>query len=210
MSRTTTGDALSLHIDKAQERALYRTLRSAPRRIPIAVARAVNRTAKPTGIKLVADAVGKVLTLKKTSIKSRIKQTRRATPNDTSTEIAIRSPRRPLVTSFTGTRRVKGGVLWKGRQGGEREVIETGWIVNKSSRGGARVPITRYAKVASRIPYKGPRGGKYRELRGITVAGVLDGRPGLAKEVIDDMGGVLEKRTAESIEFELLKLSRAK
>lgn len=175
--------------------------------------RAVNKTAKPTAIKVIADEVGKEIALKKGSIKKRINLTKRATDRDPSAAIRIDKKKNPNAASFKGARMT--GRLGKRRRGttlvvqfrtGKTERIETGYV--KTVHGG-RVAFTRYSDIGARRKYAGPRGGRFRAITGPSVLGVFEGKPGLAGEALREIGVVLEKRTGEEVRFELVKLSRA-
>lgn len=216
-----SGGLINIELDKRQAKSLERTLKRipTPRRRGQIYANALNRASGTRGgaTGMIRDAVKQEITLKAASVNRRVQRTKRASARDPQTKVTVEGRKQlPAVTSFIGTRdtttytgkhKPQGkGVVMKLRRGGGVERVKRAFIVRPKHSPAEPVAVSRFKPDGTK--YRGKKGGTLRVVRGPSVLGVFQGKPGLLPQTIDKIGGVLLREVSKDVDKELKKLAR--
>lgn len=200
-----------IDLDPASEREVRRMLRGIPAAVPKVMQKAVATTAKNAGVDVSAE-VRKVVTLKATSIKSRVRVTKFPSTADPSARIGL-AGEAPLLSSFGKPNETKrNGVSIRVRRDGPRERHRKAFV--RSGRGGSNLVLVRSAKPDQPVARRPRRGDeivgrkKVFALRGPAVSQIYDKEPGISERVNDRFLVRLEKATLKQVDNLLRRETR--
>ena len=216
-----TDSLINIELDKRQAKSLANALAKipTPRRRPQIYANALNRTSGTRGgaAGLIREAVKAEITLKAASVNRRVQRTKRASARDLQAKVTVEGRKQlPAVTSFTGTRdtttysgkhKPSGkGLVMRLRKGGGIERVRRGFIVRPKHSPSEPVAVSRFKPDGTK--YRGKKGGTLRVIRGPSVLGVFQGKPGLIGQTTGKIGEILLREVSKDVDKELKKIAR--
>lgn len=182
---------VEIEFDKAKLRRVQSLMREVPEKMPTAMSRAINRTAKSARAEMVRRMAGDVNIVQK-SIRSSIKLTK-ASKNKWIAELGI-SGRRISLISFKGTSQTKKGIAYRIKTGGARKLVPSAFI-GTPRRTGIKGVLKRMT----------PRRYPLAWLRGPSLPYVFERAPGVAAAVIKNTHKKLEANIDAQVKFILQK-----
>ena len=202
---------VSIKVKKGDEARVKRLLAKYPKKAPVVLSRAINKTTDTVRVKAVKEIVQNTKWLKKSAIFKKsggrpISQTT-ANRNRLAAEIQVTGKRIPLIM-FDARKTKHRGISYNLGQG--RKMIQSAWMMEvKGGKGGSNIAeLERGTGHKAVIMRKGKARYKLRELFGPSILQVFTGSAKIIEKTVKEARKLLPKNINTQIKLILEKKSK--